>query len=109
MQLRPHHLIVMSIVLLCSSGDGVFGQVECTAPGNLHGIRVNGELMAFSTSIHAVAPVTVEADQGGRGRSGQFSREGDTLIMTGSLTGGADLGGKGQRRLAGRRRRAPRG
>ena len=88
MQLHPHHLIVMSTVLLCSSGAGVFGQVECTAPGNLRGIRIDGELMAFSTSIHAIAPTAVEADQGDRGRGGQFSREGDTLTMTGNLTDG---------------------
>jgi O-glycosyl hydrolase len=88
MQQRPHHPIVMSIVLLCSSGAGVFGQVECTAPGNLRGIRIDGELMAFSTSIRAIAPTAVEADQGDRGRGGQFSREGDTLTMTGNLTDG---------------------
>ena len=89
MQLRPHHLIVMSIVLLCSSGAGVFGQVECTAPGNLRGIRIDGELMAFSTSIRAIAPTAAEADPGDRGRGGgQFSREGDTLTMMGNLTDG---------------------
>jgi Glycosyl hydrolase family 30 TIM-barrel domain len=88
MQQRPHHLIVMSIVLLCSSGDGVFGQVECAAPGNLRGIRIDGELMAFSTSIRAVAPTAAEAEPGDRGRGGQFSREGDTLTMAGNLTDG---------------------
>jgi hypothetical protein len=49
--------------------------------------------MALSTSIRAIAPTAVEADQGGRGRGGQFSREGDTLIMTGSLTDGTRRGG----------------
>jgi O-glycosyl hydrolase len=86
-------LIIASLLLPGFWNTGVFGQVECTAPGNLHGIRVDGELMAFSTSIHAVASVTAEADQGDRGRGGQFSREGDTLIMTGSLSGGVRRGG----------------
>ena len=85
-------LILASLLLPGFWNTEVFGQVECTAPGNLHGIRVDGELMAFSTSIHAVAPTTAEADQGDRGRGGQFSREGDTLIMTGSLSGGVRSG-----------------
>ncbi|MGB7746055.1 MAG: hypothetical protein WBN75_02055 [Verrucomicrobiia bacterium] len=93
MQPRPHHLIVMSTVLLCSSGARVFGQVECAAPGNLHGIQVGGELMAFSTSIRAVAPNAVGADQGDRDRGGQFSREGDMLVMTGNLTDGTRRSG----------------
>ena len=85
-------LILASLLLPGFWNTEVFGQVECTAPGNLHGIRVDGELMAFSTSIHAVASTTAEADQGDRGRGGQFSREGDTLIMTGSLSSGVRRG-----------------
>ena len=85
-------LIIASLLPPGFWNTGVFGQVECTAPGNLHGIRVDGELMAFSTSIHAVASTTVEANPGDRGRGGRFSREGDTLIMTGSLSGGVRRG-----------------
>jgi O-glycosyl hydrolase len=88
-----HRLIVASLFLLGGWNAEVFGQVECAAPGNLHGIRVDGELMAFSTSIRAVAPTAMEEGQGGRGRGGQFSREGDTLTMTGSLSVGAGRGG----------------
>src|ERR1039458_3225183 len=91
----PHHLIVASLVLLGFWNAEVFAQVECTGQGNLRGIRVDGELMAFSTSIRAVVATTTEAGQGGRGRGGggQFSRDGDALTVTGSLTGGGGRGG----------------
>src|ERR1019366_8827702 len=66
----------------------------CAAPGNLRGIRVDGELMAFSTSIRAVVPTAANQGQGGRGGGGgQFSRYGDSLTVTGSLTGGGGRGG----------------
>ena len=93
MKISTPLLIIASLLLPGFWNTEVFGQVECTAPGNLHGIRVDGELMAFSTSIHAAAPTTAEADPGDRGRGGRFSREGDTLIMTGSLSGGVRRGG----------------
>ncbi len=51
--------------------------------------------MAFGTSIRAVVSAEADESQGGRGRGGggQFSRDGDALIVTGSLTGGAGRGG----------------
>src|ERR1035437_8980015 len=90
-----HHLIVVALFLLGFWNTEVFGQVECAAPGNLRGIRVDGELMAFSTSIHAVLGMAADAGQGGRGGGGggQFSRNGSALTVTGSLTGGAGRGG----------------
>jgi hypothetical protein len=89
-----HRLIAASLLLLGSWNAEVFGQVECSAPGNLRGIRVDGELMAFSTSIRAVVPTATEEGQGGRGRGGgQFSRDGGVLTVTGGLTGGAGRGG----------------
>jgi hypothetical protein len=89
-----HHLTVASLFLLGSWNAEVFGQVECAAPGNLRGIRVDGELMAFSTSIRAVISTAADESQGSRGRGvgGQFSRDGGALIVTGSLTGGAGRG-----------------
>ena len=90
-----HHLLVGAFCLLGSSNTEVFAQVECSAPGNLRGIRVDGELMAFSTSIRAVGLAAPDESQGGRGRGsgGQFSREGGVLVVTGSLTGGSARGG----------------
>jgi hypothetical protein len=91
---NPSHLIIASLFLLGSWNTEVFGQVECAAPGNLRGIRVDGELMAFSTSIHAVLGTAADAGQGGRGGGGgQFSRDGDALTVTGSLAGGGGRGG----------------
>ena len=90
----PHYLIVASLVLLGFWNTEVFAQVECTGQGNLRGIRVDGELMAFSTSIRAVFATAADAGQGGRGGDGgQFSRDGDALTVTGSLTGGGGRGG----------------
>jgi hypothetical protein len=91
----PHRLIVASLFLLVSWTTEVIGQVECTGQGNLRGIRVDGELMAFSTSIRAVVGTAAEAGQGSRGQGGggQFSRDGSALIVTGNLTGGAGRGG----------------
>ena len=90
-----HHSIVASLVLLGAWNAEVLGQVECTAQGNLRGIRVEGELMAFSTSIRAVVSTATEEGLGGRGRgsSGRFSRDGGALIVTGSLSGDAGRGG----------------
>ena len=92
---NPNHLIIASLLLLGSWNTEVFGQVECAAPGTLRGIRVDGELMAFSTSIRAVVPTATNQGQGGRGGGGggQFSRDGDALTVTGSLTGGGGRGG----------------
>src|ERR1019366_7073073 len=92
---HPSHLIIASLFLLGSWNTDVFGQVECSAPGNLRGIRVDGELMAFSSSIRAVVPTTADEAQSGRGRGGggQFSREDGLLTVTGSLTGAGGRGG----------------
>jgi hypothetical protein len=88
----PQRLAFATILLLASWNPDVSGQVECTGTGSLRGIRVEGELMAFSTSIRAITSTSAEI-AGGRGRGGgggggQFSRDGNTLTITGSLTGG---------------------
>ncbi len=88
-------LSIASLILVGSWGTDVFAQAECAAGGNLRGVRVDGELMAFGTSIRAVVPAAAAEGQGGRGGGpgGQFSRDGGALIVTGSLTGGAGRGG----------------
>jgi O-glycosyl hydrolase len=87
--------IVASLFVLGSWNAEVFGQVECTPQGNLRGLRVDGELMAFSTSIRAVAPAGAAEGQGGLGSggNGKFSREEGALVATGSLSGDAGRGG----------------
>jgi hypothetical protein len=89
------HSIIASLFIFGSGTASVSGQVECTAPGNLRGIRVDGELMAFTTSIRAVVSTPTDEGQNSRGRGGggQFSRDGGALMVTGSLTGGGGRGG----------------
>ncbi|MGO9110290.1 MAG: hypothetical protein ACLP9L_13780 [Thermoguttaceae bacterium] len=94
-------LLVASLFVLGSWSAEVFGQVECSAQGNLRGIRVDVDLMAFSASIRAVVPGAAAEGRGSRGRGGQFSRDDSRLIVTGSLTGGGDGGmGKGKGKTA---------
>src|ERR1035441_9823311 len=85
-----HYLSVASLFLLGSPASEVFGQVECSAPGNLRGIRVDGELMAFNSSIRMAIPAAADEGQSGRGRGGggQFSRDGAVLVVNGRLSGG---------------------
>ncbi len=91
-----HRLIVTSLLLLGCWNAAAFGQAECTGQGNLRGIRIDGVLMAFSTSIRAVLPSAAEEGQDGRARGGggRFSRDGGVLTATGSLAGGAGRGGE---------------
>src|SRR5208337_4999229 len=89
------YLSIASLILVGSWSTEVFGQAECAAGGNLRGVRVDSELMAFRTSIRAVVTAAVPEGEGGRGGGpgGQFSRDGGGLIVTGSLTGGGGRGG----------------
>ena len=57
-------LSIASLILVGSWGTDVFAQAECAAGGNLRGIRVDGELMAFSASIRAVASSGADESQG---------------------------------------------
>jgi len=76
--------IVASLFALGSWNAEVFGQVECTPQGNLRGLRVDGELMAFSTSIRAVAPTGAAEDQGGTAADDAASM-GPRLISRGNF------------------------
>ena len=82
------------------SGDS-FGQAECQAWGGLRGIRVDGELMAFTTGIRAVAPDSTPLAQPNLERLAysRFSRDGNKLICSGSLSpvsGSPAGGGRGR-------------
>jgi len=63
-------LSIALLILVGSWGTDVFAQAECAAGGNLRGIRVDGELMAFIASIRAVVAAGADESQGGRGRGG---------------------------------------
>ena len=60
-------LSIALLILVGSWGTDVFAQAECAAGGNLRGIRVDGELMAFIASIRAVEEALA------RSLSGAFS------------------------------------
>ncbi|MGO8678931.1 MAG: hypothetical protein ACLQVX_24085 [Limisphaerales bacterium] len=93
-----HPLTIAVLILLGPWNTEVFGQAECAAGGNLRGIRVDGELMAFGASIRPVISAGADESQGGRGRGvgGQFSRQDGALMVTGSLAGGSGrFGGPG--------------
>ncbi|HZL44487.1 MAG TPA: hypothetical protein VFD66_14550 [Verrucomicrobiae bacterium] len=87
----PLPWILVSLLLPGFCNTGLLAQVECVTPGSLRGIRVDGELMAFSTSIRMLTATNTGSGQGARGRAGggQFHRDGNTLIATGSLSGSA--------------------
>jgi hypothetical protein len=86
MRIVSRSWIIASLVLIAGWNVRAFGQVECTGEGNLRGIRVDGELMAFSTGIRGPVHDVMEGGQFRRpvGR-GRFSRESDSLIVTGGL------------------------
>ncbi len=94
------YLIAATVLLpgLCCSK--LSAQVECVGSGNLRGIRVNGELMAFTTSIRMWPPamITMETSQTARDRSragsGEYTHNDAGLIVTGNFTGGGRRGGR---------------
>jgi O-glycosyl hydrolase len=93
-----HAKSLIATVLLLGLGRGeLFAQVECVGSGNLRGIRVDGQLMAFTTSIRMVttnsAPAGGRRGQGGAG-GGEYTRNDVGLVVTGSLTGGGRRGGR---------------
>jgi Glycosyl hydrolase family 30 TIM-barrel domain len=94
MKISPR-LMLASLLLLGIHNTDVFGQVECTGQGNLRGIRVDGELMAFTGSIRVVASAAASTNQFGRGRGGgEYSHDNGGLIVTGNLAGGGGRRGR---------------
>lgn len=74
-------------------------QVECTGPGNPRGIRLNGELMAFSTSVRLLpARMIIDTPETARDTSrdgsGEYSHNDAGLIVTGNFSGGGRRGGR---------------
>ncbi len=82
-------LMVASLLLLGLRGGDVFGQVECSGLGSLRGIRVDGELMAFTGSVRVVASAGAPTNQFGRGfGGGTYTRDNGVLVVTGNIAGG---------------------
>jgi O-glycosyl hydrolase len=90
------YLIAAAVMLLGLQNTRLLGQVECVGSGNLRGVRIDGELMAFTTSIRAIISTNISTNQGGRGRGGgQYTRDDGLLTVTGNLTGGGRRGRRG--------------
>lgn len=80
-------LSLLAAVALLSISDRSFGQAECVPGGGLRGIRVDGELMAFTTGIRAVRVGSSEIVQTRDERLGNaaFARVGGKQICSGGL------------------------
>jgi hypothetical protein len=84
--------IVVSIICLAASATVALGQAECNGYGGLRGIRVDGQLMPFTTILRATrrsdGAVATTANE--RTRNPTFTHNGDTQVCTGGLAfGGA--------------------
>jgi O-glycosyl hydrolase len=88
-------LIIAALLLLGLWSTEALGQVECVGSGNLRGIRVDGELMAFTGSIRVVASATAPTNLFGRGRGAAlYSRDNGVLVVTGNIAGGGGRRGR---------------
>ncbi|HMB96023.1 MAG TPA: hypothetical protein VKK61_08295, partial [Tepidisphaeraceae bacterium] len=82
----PHYLLIAALcgLVLCSE---VFGQAECTGWGGLRGIRIDGELMKFTSGLLAARPDWSEIAQTGNElvRNPHYVRDGNKQTTSGSL------------------------
>ncbi|MBN2029151.1 hypothetical protein JW824_02805 [bacterium] len=80
--------IFLAICILIVTGftSQALSQVEVAAWGNVMGIRVDGELMAFESSLRVVQPDWTDMTQTAKERQNpQFSRNGNTVTVTSRL------------------------
>ncbi len=76
--------IIGSMLLFLSLGGFVnlYGQAECTAWGNVDGIRVDGELMKFETSIRVIQKNWIDYSQTAKEKQRpSFVRRGSKAII----------------------------
>lgn len=88
---------VLTMFLLLPFCSNSFGQVECVPWGGLRGIRIDGEMMSFTTGIRAVrsgstAIVLIRAE---RLADAKFTRDGNKQICSGGLRTTFGFGGGG--------------
>jgi hypothetical protein len=83
-----HFFIHITICLWLLTGlmFKIFGQAQCTAWGNVDGIRVDGQIMEFTTSLRAVHKNWIEFDQTAKEvQEPEFVRNGSKAIITSML------------------------
>ena len=80
---KPFILLLISIVWSCSGFTfDLYGQAECTAWGNVNGIRVDGQLMKFETSIRVFQKNWMDYSQTAKERQRpSFERKGKKAII----------------------------
>lgn len=81
-------IITMIPILLILNGFGskMFAQADVTAWGNLRGIRVDGELMKFETSLRIVKNSWLDIIKTAKEEQNpNFSRQGSKVIITSAL------------------------
>ena len=88
--MRTDHPRILSLLLtICLLGlvPRIFAQAECNVWGGLRGIRVEGELIAFTTGLRAVPPDAAPVGRPGLERLifPSFSHETNTQVSSGAM------------------------
>ena len=68
--------MALGVWILGGLVNPALGQAECTAWGNLTGIRIDGQLMEFETSLRVVAPDWSGFIQTAKERRGSMAERG---------------------------------
>ena len=81
--MRYSVLAVMCALAWGATAQQALAQAEVTAWGNVEGIRLEGQVMPFETSLCTLGPNGTEIDRTGKERQRpQFSRSGDRRTVT---------------------------
>ena len=85
--MKPILPALLAVLILLPMCRDCFGQAECVPWGGLRGIRIDGELMAFTTGIRAVRAgslVTVQT-RAEKLSNPKYTRDGNKQICSGGL------------------------
>ena len=77
------HILLAVLIVFCAGTSSTFAQPEVAAWGNLTGIRIEGQLMKFTSSICLIGPSMMDVT--GTDKEKQrpvYKREGDKQIVT---------------------------
>src|SRR5689334_9115258 len=74
--------LLILVLLAGAFGYGAFGQAELQPWGNITGIRVDGQLMAFQSSIRVVGTDSRITSTGKERQQPKYSRSGNVQTVT---------------------------